>query len=435
MTPAPPSSAAPAARSSIGRYRVDRAVGRGGMSQTWRCTLGGMGGFRKLVLVKMLDPGRAADPEYVTMFLDEARLSARLSHPNIAQVFEVGEQDGVPWLAMEYVAGPTLAMIGRRLRDGGQRHYGHIGRLMADVARGLDHAHRLRDDHGRPLGIVHRDVSLGNAVVSPEGVARLIDFGIAWSRTKANQTADGVLKGKLHYMAPEQLDGAVDHRVDIYQAGVCLYWLLTGRPPFHHRDPVRLWRQRLEGNPRLPSSLRPDVPVALERVMLRALDRRPDQRFATAGALADALVAAVQASGPWRSTPAKVGPWVRSLFSDTDWDDFRTCSVEFQDTDAQLDRDALAWASDPPVPTVDGLQVEAYEPDSEDSLAVAVVGSGMRLSDDAPTEHLRALPWAPAPQGARAVALPAQRWPLLAAAVAGASLSLAAVGFGLWLVG
>ena len=421
-------------RTVIGRYRVDRAVGQGGMSQTWRCTLAGMGGFRKLVLVKMLDPGRAADPEYVTMFLDGARLSARLSHPNIAQVFEVGEQDGVPWLAMEYVAGPNLAMISHRLRRGGRRHYGHIGRLMADVARGLDHAHRLRDDHGRPLGIIHRDVSLGNAVVSPEGVARLIDFGIAWSRTKSNQTADGVLKGKLHYMAPEQLEGDVDHRVDIYQAGVCLYWLLTGRPPFHHRDPVRLWRQRLEGNPALPSSLRPDVPVALERVVMRALHRSPERRFATAGELADALVAAVQTPGPWRSTPSEVGPWVRSLFDAPAWEDFRTCSVEFQDTDAELDRDALAWSSDPAGPAVDALRVEVYEPDSEDSLRVPISGRGRRLDDDAPIEHLRALTSAEAPRP-RPAAAPEQRWPLLVAAVGGAGLSLLAVGFGLWWLG
>lgn len=325
----------------IGRYVVDRPLGRGGMSRTYRCTLEGVGGFRKLLLVKMLAPAHARDHAFRRMFLDEARLSAHLVHPNIAQVFEVGEEGGVPWLAMEYVAGPNLAMVSKRLRSANIRHYGHIARLMADMARGLDYAHHLSDEHGRPLGIIHRDVSLGNVVVAPTGTAKLIDFGIAWSRTKTNITEVGMLKGKLHYMAPEQLKEQVDHRVDIYQAGVCLYWLTVGRPPFHHRDPVQLWRQRLEGRLLRPTRIRADYPRELESIVARALARNPADRFQRASDLADALEAFAGRSGPWRSSSRAAGGWVRSLFSDAELEEFRTCSLELRGTDPAIDLSAV----------------------------------------------------------------------------------------------
>ena len=310
----------------IGRFVVDRPLGRGGMSRTFRCTLEGVGGFRKLLLLKMLAPEHAHDERFRKMFLDEAHLSAHLVHPNIAQVFEVGEELGTPWLAMEYVAGPDLARVSKRLRTEGVRHCGHAARLFADVCRGLDCAHRLRGDDGRRMGVVHRDVSLGNVVVSPDGVAKLIDFGIAWSRVKANTTDVGVLKGKLHYMAPEQLTDAVDHRLDIYQVGVCLYWLTLGRPPFHHRDPVHLWRLRLEGRLTPPSRLRPEYPSELEAIVLRALDRDPARRFQRAGDLADALEAFASRAGPWRSTARHAGVWVQGLFSPQEREEFRNCT-------------------------------------------------------------------------------------------------------------
>lgn len=320
---APPSVAVP---ERIGRFVVDRPLGRGGMSRTYRCTLEGMGGFRKLVLLKMLAPEHSRDDHFRRMFLDEAHLSAHLVHPNIAQVFEVGEELGVPWLAMEYVAGPDLARVSKRLRTQGGRHCGHAARLFADVCRGLDAAHRVRGGDGRRMGVVHRDVSLGNVVVSPEGVAKLIDFGIAWSRVKANTTDVGVLKGKLHYMAPEQLTETVDHRLDIYQVGVCLYWLTLGRPPFHHRDPVHLWRLRLEGRLTPPSRIRPEYPTELESIVLRALDRDPARRFQRAGDLADALDAFAARPGPWRSSARHTAAWVTGLFSAEEIEEFRNCT-------------------------------------------------------------------------------------------------------------
>ena len=325
----------------LGPYRVEGRFGRGGMSRTFRCTRADAGDDAPFVLVKTLEPERADDDSFLEMFLDEAKLSMRLQHRNIARVFEVGEQDGVPWLAMEYVAGPNLAMVSRRLQGAPTRPYGHIARLLADAARGLAHAHGLRDGVGAPLGIIHRDVSLGNVVVAPDGTAKLIDFGIAWWEHKANQTADGLLKGKLHYMAPEQLRNAVDHRVDVYQAGVCLYWLTLGRPPVHHPDPVELWRKRLSGDFPAPTSLRDDYPPALEAIVLRALALDPDERYPDADEFADALVAFCTQPGPWRSTREELGAWVRGLFSSAELGDFEAGAYELRATDVMLPSTAV----------------------------------------------------------------------------------------------
>ena len=421
--------------SRIGRYAVDRPVGGGGMSRTFRCTLDGMGGFRKLVLVKMLEPERADDRNFVEMFLDEARLSARLDHPNIGKVFEVGEQDGIPCMAMEYVAGPNLAQLSRRLRDGGFRHFGHLALLVADVARGLSHAHRLTDDNGHPLSIVHRDVSLGNIIVAPDGSARLIDFGIASWLDNSNITEVGMIKGKLHYMAPEQLYSAADFRVDLYQLGVCLYWLTAGRPPFHHDDPVQIWRQRMGGQVPRPSARSSSYPDELERIVLRALERDPARRFASAGDLCAALESFCAGPHRWRSRPEGVARWIESLFTAQEMEDFRTCGAEQRDTDPLM-----------PAPA---MEIEAWSQGCDDTLSVSARA-------DAPPEEGRttvdllgprrsrrpppaARPRSTLPQGALSTRFPVTpqapgRARLLGAGLLGAALTLVAgwLGQGLW---
>lgn len=317
----------------VGRYRIDRRIGSGGMSHTYRCALDGVGGFRKLVVVKVLHPDHLTDDAFVQMFLDEARLSARLSHPHISQVFEVGVEEGMPFLVMEYVAGPDLAQLARKLRTGGVRHFGHIARLFAGVARGLAHAHALTDEDGQPLRIVHRDVSLGNIVLSPDGIPKLIDFGIAHWAQRGAQTEVGLLKGKLHYMAPEQLKGEIDHRVDIYQLGVCLYWLSTGRPPYHSEDPMQIWRDRLAGNALRPSSFIPEYPAALEAIVMKAIARDPDARYASADQLADDLLAFCASNAWFHSSDAAVAAWGRGLFSHEELEVFRTHRYEIEQTD------------------------------------------------------------------------------------------------------
>lgn len=297
----------------IGRYEIDRRIGSGGMALTYRCRLEGLGGFSKKVVVKVLHPDHVGSEAYIRMFLDEARVSAGLHHANIAQVFEVGSDHGIPYMVMEFVNGPNLAYLTRRIGPFGKRPYGLIAHLLANVARGLAHAHGLVAEDGRSLGLVHRDVSLGNIVISREGVPKLIDFGIAKWRNRSSTTDVGLLKGKLHYMAPEQLSGRADHFVDIYQLGVCLYWMSTGRPPFHDEDPAELWKLRLQGHVTRPTELVDDYPVELEEIVLAALATDPERRWSTAGELADMLEAFCFSHPQYAASDDAVSEWIRTL--------------------------------------------------------------------------------------------------------------------------
>jgi serine/threonine protein kinase len=297
----------------IGRYEIDRRIGAGGMALTYRCRLEGLGGFSKKVVVKVLHPDHVGDETYIRMFLDEARVSAELHHANIAQVFEVGSDHGIPYMVMEFVNGPNLASVTRRIGPFGERPYGLIAHLLAGVARGLDHAHSLVGEDGLSLGLVHRDVSLGNIVVSRDGVSKLIDFGIAKWNDKTDVTEVGLLKGKLHYMAPEQLSGQANHHVDIYQLGVCLYWLSTGRPPFHHEDPAEVWRMRLAGKVPRPTELIDGYPAELEEVVLTALATEPGARWASAAELADMLEAFCYSHPKYAASDEAVSDWIRGL--------------------------------------------------------------------------------------------------------------------------
>lgn len=294
----------------IGRYVIDHRIGAGGMALTYKCRLEGIGGFTKRVVVKILHPDHVGEEGYEQMFLDEARLSARLHHNNVAQVFEVGDDHGIPYMVMEFVDGPNLARVTKLLGGSIDRPYGHIASIFAGVCRGLAHAHDLKDEEGRHLGIVHRDVSLGNIVLGRDGVPKVIDFGIAQWADKRNVTQVGLLKGKLHYMAPEQLEGEADHRSDIYQVGVCLYWMTTGRPPFHDDDPTKLWKARLKGIVTPPSRFIKGYPPELEEVILTALANKPEARWQSGEEMADMLEAFCLSHPRWSSSKDGIARWV-----------------------------------------------------------------------------------------------------------------------------
>jgi serine/threonine protein kinase len=307
----------------IGRYKIDRKIGSGGMAYAYRCRLDGPAGFQKFVLVKILHPERLEDVEHLRLFMAEARLCARLDHPNIPAVFELGEQDGLPFMVMEYVDGPNLVMLHRKLREGVPRHYGHIAHVFSRVARALHHAHSLKDASGKPLNIIHRDVSLANILVGQNGHTKLIDWGIAhWEPDEtALREADATLKGKIRYLAPEQFAaGDLDARVDIYQAGVALYWLACGRPPFSTEAVMSVGGHRM---PKWPTEVRKDFPEALERVVLRCLASDPADRFQTAAQLADALDAFTTLKPQFASSDEAVGRWIRSLFPEQELDVFQ----------------------------------------------------------------------------------------------------------------
>jgi serine/threonine protein kinase len=205
----------------LGRYQLVELIGRGGMAQVWRARIVGPAGFERPVVIKRILPHLAEDPEFAEMFIHEARMSARLSHPNVVQVFELGEFDGEYFIAMEYLRGHDLLRLVRaQMARGTPMDPGLAAAIMRDVCRALAYVHTLTDERGAPLGLVHRDISPSNVMVGFDGVVKLLDFGIAKALSASDQkTRTGVLKGKFSYMSPEQAEGSpLDHRSDLFSA-------------------------------------------------------------------------------------------------------------------------------------------------------------------------------------------------------------------------
>jgi serine/threonine-protein kinase len=306
----------------LGKYTVVRRLGAGGMAEVYLCRLHGIGGFEKQVVIKRIRTDIANDSEFVTMFFDEARLAANLSHPNVIQVFEVDELDGAPYIAMEYVKGPTLSSLLQCLRKLGADHVartpaelGHLALIFAGACAGLEHAHNAEDASGRPLKIVHRDISPQNIIVSLDGTAKIFDFGVAKARGSLALTGTDRVKGKFAYMAPEQLRAQpVDSRADVFALGVCLYEATVGRRPFVGGSEAELYAARLDGNFRRPSELVEGFPDELEQIILATMSADPEGR-PSAGELKDRLLA-FASSGRHASTTKDVAAWMRELFPD-----------------------------------------------------------------------------------------------------------------------
>jgi serine/threonine protein kinase len=288
------------------------------MAEIYVCRLQGIGGFDKEVVVKRIISERAGDPQFVQMFLDEARMVANLNHPNIVQVYEIGEEDGVPFMVMEYVKGVTLGMIIREAHNQKKIHLGHAAALIEGVADALDYAHNARGSDGQPLNLVHRDVSPGNIVVSREGIPKLLDFGVARARGRLSQTDAGTLKGKVRYMAPEQAtQGPLDQRADIFSLGICLFELTTGAHPFGPPggSDVAVLRNIVNGVFANPSYLVPGYPPALEQIVLSAIAQDVNKRCSSARELRERLESFL-VSIRYGSSRRELVPWMRELFPD-----------------------------------------------------------------------------------------------------------------------
>src|ERR1043165_764373 len=264
---------------SFGKYRFLAEIGRGGMSEIYlTVTQGGLGGFQKLVVVKLLRRDLAEDEEFRRMFLEEARLAARLSHPNVVQTYDVGEDRGRYYLAMEYLEGQTFERV-RRARGASKVFPPNMQiQMLSQVLSGLHYAHELADYDETPIAIVHRDVTPSNVLVTYDGQIKLVDFGIAKVLDSVNQTRVGVLKGKARYMAPEQIaGGAIDRRADIYSAGVMLWEILSGKQIWNGLPETEILRRTGEVQP-LPA----DADPMLREICLKAMAQRPDARYPTA---------------------------------------------------------------------------------------------------------------------------------------------------------
>ncbi len=288
------------------------------MAEVFKARTFGELGFARFVAIKKILPHLAEDSRFVDMFITEAKTAVRLTHANIAQIHELGRQGDDHYIAMEYIAGKDLLSLHHHFR---KTRVGLpidlVAYIGACVAEGLAYAHRKKDEHGEPMGIVHRDVSPQNVLVSYDGQVKLIDFGIAKARVRSYQaTQAGVLKGKFGYMSPEQITGKeLDNRSDIFALGTVLHELLTRRRLFHgENDFVTLELERAADVP-APSSANDDVPAELDRILLRALHKDPDQRYGSASDLAEDLGRFLHGRGQGMSGKG-LADWMRTQFAE-----------------------------------------------------------------------------------------------------------------------
>ncbi len=300
----------------LGKFRLIAELGRGGMSEVYLAVIAGPAGFNKLVVIKLIKGELAEDPDFISMFLEEARLSARLSHPNVVQTNEVGEVGSRYYIAMEYLEGQPYSRILHRLgRDRGLP-LGMSLRILTDVLQGLHYAHELADFDGSALGVVHRDVTPHNVFVTYDGQVKVVDFGIAKAMNSSHETRTGMLKGKVGYMAPEQAKGErVDRRADIFSVGVMLWEAAVGRRLWKGLNEVQILHQLLAGDIPSPRAMRPDISTQLEAIILRALATDRDRRQPTAQALQQELEELMD-TGSERSTLREVGRLVSSAFDE-----------------------------------------------------------------------------------------------------------------------
>ena len=291
----------------LGRYTLDKIIAQGGMAEIWLATLGGPSRFSRKVALKRIRPGlvkmaarQAKDGvnNQIEMFVREARLLASLKHQNIVEVIELGVEpaqrpEGLPeyFIAMEFLEGLTLRDLALRVWQARLAlPLEIVVRAIGDACLGLDHVHQLLDEQGQPANLVHRDISPDNLFLTTAGVTKLLDFGIAKREDWSGLTVAGELKGKVPYMAPEQLKGErVDGRTDLYSVGVVLYWLLTGRRPIDGPSEVFTMKAILDDAPRPLRAFNPQVPPLLEEVVLSCLEKDPANRISSASALHDTL--------------------------------------------------------------------------------------------------------------------------------------------------
>ena len=266
---------------AYGEYLLSDRVATGGMAEVFRATRRGVEGFEKMVAVKRILPHLSDNKDFVEMFINEAKMVAGLSHPNIVQIFDLGKIEDTYYIAMEYIDGRDLRAILARIHEKEKILDVDLSALIiAKVAAALEYAHRHCDPSGRPLQIVHRDVSPPNVLISNEGEVKLVDFGIAKAAIKAPSTDSGSLRGKLLYMSPEQAWGrAMDKRSDIFSLGAVFFEMLTGRSLFMGTSEMSILERVREAKFLTPSSFNPAIPIELEAVTARALKKEPDDRY------------------------------------------------------------------------------------------------------------------------------------------------------------
>jgi serine/threonine-protein kinase len=301
----------------IDRYEPLKRLAIGGMAEIFLAKQSGLEGFEKVVVLKRILPHLASDAEFVSMFLDEARIAAKLSHPNVVQIYDLGKADQTYYIAMEYVSGRNVQhLINKQQQLGGHLPVEHVVKIIAGVCDGLYYAHARKDYDGKPLNIVHRDISPQNILVSFAGGVKVVDFGIAKASTQLAQTRAGVLKGKYAYMSPEQVRGAkIDHRSDIFAVGLVMYEMLTGMRAFERDNSLKTLKAIVQEKPLNPREMNPDIPMEVVKLLSKALEKNPDRRYKSAQEMQLALEDWLETS-PKKSNNVRVSRFLYELFDD-----------------------------------------------------------------------------------------------------------------------
>ncbi len=276
----------------FGDYHMVAKLARGGMAEIFLAKRFGVGGFERNVVIKRMLDDLTTESEFVTMFLDEARLAAKLTHPNIAQITDFGLIDNRYYICMEHIAGEDLRVISTKCRDKNVQIPIDVGlRIIMAVCEGLEYAHEMTEE-GVPLNIVHRDVSPSNVMVTYQGSVKLLDFGIAKATSRVGETTTGKLKGKITFMSPEQVQGGtLDGRSDVFSLGLTAYELLTQKRVFHRDSDMASLNAVLHAPVPKPTEFRADLPMEVEKILMRSLERDLALRYPTAGAMRDDIQA------------------------------------------------------------------------------------------------------------------------------------------------
>ncbi len=283
----------------VGRYELIYRLGSGGMATVFVGRLSGPAGFERMVAIKVIHQHLADSKKFVNMFLDEARMAALIHHPNVVEIHEVGRDQGLFYMVGEFVHGPDLGKLLRRIEDRNTAlSPAFAAHIAAQVCLGLQAAHETRGKDGNLLNLIHRDVSPNNVLISYDGYIKLIDFGVAWAKNKLAHTESGALKGKIGYISPEQILGQeVDHRSDIFSVGVLLYIMATLTHPFPGKSDAERLNKIISGEITPPRKVRPDVHPGLEEIILKAMASSPDERYTTASVMAKELEAFISSLG------------------------------------------------------------------------------------------------------------------------------------------
>jgi serine/threonine protein kinase len=376
----------------FGKYYLLDRINVGGMAEVFRAKATGVEGFEKLVAIKRILPNIAEDDEFITMFIDEAKIAVQLTHANIAQIFDLGKIEDSYFIALEFVPGKDLRTMFERCRKRGEVLPVPMScYVISRVCEGLDYAHRKKDIHGRDLHIVHRDVSPQNILVSYEGEVKLIDFGIAKAANKASKTQAGILKGKFGYMSPEQVRGLpIDRRSDIFSVGIVLYELLTGERLFVGESDFSTLEKVRNVEIMPPSTYNTRIPEELESIVLKALSREPEERFQTAAEMQEELTRFLVVSGNMFSRK-DLAHYMKQAFSD---DIAREQAALDQFRQAPAAPSAVAIAAQmvrpPPPPPAAARPVTPVPPrpvppaPAEDDLATRVYDSRPPYDDSRP---------------------------------------------------